>query len=74
LFYEVFISIRKINVQKISQIGDGRLVDSYKKPLLNLLYFLPQTSKSVEPIHIHTWFLNDDLKWFKYFVGELQVF
>jgi hypothetical protein len=34
IFYEVLISIGRINVQKISQIGDGHLVDSYKKPLL----------------------------------------
>jgi hypothetical protein len=38
-FYEVLTSIRRINVQKISQIGDGqlvtgRMVDSYIKPLL----------------------------------------
>jgi hypothetical protein len=39
-FYEVLISIRRINVQKISKNGDdhcsdhGRLVDSYKNLLL----------------------------------------
>jgi hypothetical protein len=32
-FHEVFISIGRINVQKISQIGDGHLVGSYKRPL-----------------------------------------
>jgi hypothetical protein len=30
-FLEDLISIERINVQKISQIGDGRLVDFYKK-------------------------------------------
>jgi hypothetical protein len=32
---EVLISIRRINIQKIRQIRDGRLVNSYKKLLLS---------------------------------------
>jgi hypothetical protein len=38
-FYEVLISIERINVQKSakSEMITGRLVDSYKKPLLSFI-------------------------------------
>jgi hypothetical protein len=34
-FYEVLVSIRRINVQKINQIGDDHWSLSSKKPLLS---------------------------------------